>query len=108
MVTTGWRPTVIVAYDSPLEPMTLAATLGPERPAGALSGCWSDAHFAGRDPGPRPTPALRGTSLQRLVRDELLTFPAGRTPTNGEPAPTLQARTGRRDSGHLPHRGRHG
>lgn len=135
MSTTGRRPTVIVAYDSPLGPMTLAATLGPERPAGALSGCWFDgqrhdraglpdgcrtlgllgagaepgetppvlvesvdwldAYFAGRDPGPRPALAPRGTSFQRLVWDELLTIPAGRTRTYGELARTLQARTGR-------------
>lgn len=135
MTTTGRHRTVIIAYDSPLGPMTLAATLGPERPAGALSGCWFDGqrhdraglpddcrtlslpgieagpgetppvlveaadwldtYFAGGDPGPRPALALRGTSFQQLVWDELLAISAGRTRTYGELAHAIEARTGR-------------
>ncbi|WP_249368806.1 MULTISPECIES: methylated-DNA--[protein]-cysteine S-methyltransferase [unclassified Actinomyces] len=75
-----------------------AAGTPDEVPVLAEATAWLDAYFAGRDPGPRPALAARGTPFQRLVWDALLAVPAGQTRTYGELARALEARTGRRTS----------
>ena len=68
-------------------------------PAFAQATAWLDRYFAGDAGDPRDLP-LGGelTEFQRLVRDELLDIPYGRTTTYGDIAARIARRTGRRQS----------
>lgn len=77
-----------------LDEDSAAGTAG-EVPVLAEATAWLDSYFCGRDPGPIPTLAPRGTHFQRLVWEALLAIPAGQTRTYGELARDLKARSGR-------------
>ena len=68
-------------------------------PAFVRAKAWLDRYFAGNAGDPRELP-LGGelTEFQRLVRDELLDIPYGRTTTYGDVAARIARRTGRRQS----------
>ena len=68
-------------------------------PVFAQAAAWLDRYFAGDAGDPCELP-LGGelTEFQRLVRDELLGIPYGRTTTYGDIAARIARRTGRRQS----------
>lgn len=103
---------LIRAYESPLGPMTLAARgealtgvwfdgqrhdrlgLDPEaRPGDSpvlrQTAAWLDAYFQGRDPGPLPPLAPRGTPFQLRVWTLLGQIPRGKTLSYGALAARL-------------------
>jgi O-6-methylguanine DNA methyltransferase len=96
-------------YDSPVGPLTLSSdgaaltglAFGPcGEPSASLplfddAFLWLDAYFSGRDPGPTPPLAPRGTGFQRRVWQELLTIPFGRTASYGKLAQAVDCRSAR-------------
>ena len=59
---------------------------------------WLDAYFAGRDPGPLPPTAPRGSEFRQRVWASLAAIPYGQVTTYGAIAKELEKFTGRRQS----------
>lgn len=59
---------------------------------------WLDAYFAGRDPGPIPPVAPKGSEFRQAVWRILCAVPYGGTTTYGAIAKQLEAETGKRQS----------
>ena len=59
---------------------------------------WLDAYFAGRDPGPLPPTAPRGSEFRQRVWASLAAIPYGQVTTYGAIAKELEKLTGRRQS----------
>ena len=113
--------TVSRTYLSPLGRITLAAEAGklvglwlegqkyflgtlPEAPLPGSDPVfeeterWLDAYFAGRDPGPLPPTAPRGSEFRQRVWASLAAIPYGQVTTYGAIAKELETLTGRRQS----------
>lgn len=67
----------------------------PNHPAFHALRDWLEAYFAGRDPGPLPPLAPRGTTFQLAVWERLLAIPRGQVTTYGRIARRLAADLGR-------------
>lgn len=67
----------------------------PEQPIFHALAAWLEAYFAGREPGPHPPLAPKGTPFQLSVWARLLAIPRGEVTTYGRIARRLAADTGR-------------
>ncbi len=67
----------------------------PDHPVFRALAAWLEAYFAGRDPGPLPPLAPKGTPFQLSVWERLLAIPRGQVTTYGRIARRLAADMGR-------------
>ena len=96
-------------YDSSLGPLTLSsdgtaltgiafgdlAAPSTPMPLFAAAFAWLDSYFSGRDPGPTPPLAPRGTAFRQRVWQALGEIPFGKTASYGQIARTVGCRSPR-------------